>query len=46
LWKGLPASFHNATNVEFDRSGHYPMYEEYDRFDRKLFAWMECNQIG
>jgi pimeloyl-ACP methyl ester carboxylesterase len=45
LWKGLPATFPNATYVDFDRSGHYPMYEERDRFDRELFAWMERNQI-
>ena len=45
LWKELPASFPNATYVEFERSGHYPMYEEHDRFDRELFAWMAQNQI-
>ena len=46
LWKGLPDAFPNATYVEFERSGHYPMYEERERFDRELFAWMERNKIG
>ena len=46
LWEGLPATFPDATYVEFERSGHYPMYEEQKRFDRKLFAWMERNPIG
>jgi len=46
LWEGLPETFPNATYVEFDRSGHYPMYEEQERFDSALFAWMERNRIG
>ncbi len=32
--------------MAFERSGHHPMYEEQERFDRELFAWMERNQIG
>jgi len=46
MWKGLPEHFPNATYVAFERSGHYPMYEESDRFDREIFAWMERNGIG
>lgn len=46
LWKGLPQTFPNATYMEFERSGHYPMYEERQRFDREVFAWMEHNRIG
>jgi proline iminopeptidase len=46
LWKGLPETFPNATYVEFERSGHYPMYEERERFDAELFAWMDRNGIG
>jgi len=46
LWKGLPETFPNATYVEFERSGHYPMYEERERFDAELFAWMDQSGIG
>lgn len=46
LWRGLPETFPNATYVEFERSGHYPMYEEQERFDAELSAWMERNQVG
>ena len=45
LWEGLPETLPNATYVEFERSGHYPMYEEPERFDRELFAWMERNGL-
>ena len=46
LWKGLPEAFPNATYVEFERSSHYPMYEERERFDAELRVWMDRNGIG
>lgn len=41
LWENermkLPRLFHNL----FDQSGHYPMLEEQELFDKKLIEWMK-----
>jgi proline iminopeptidase len=37
LAKSFPADLHR---VEFESSGHYPMIEERDRFDRELSEWL------
>ena len=45
FWKDLPETLPEATYVEFERSGHYPMYEEQARFDEELSAWMERHSL-
>ncbi len=41
LWESERAKIPNLTYHLFDRSGHYPMLEEADRFDRLLLDWIE-----
>jgi proline iminopeptidase len=40
LWDGFDKQVPMTTIVRFDRSGHFPMFEEQDRFDKALLAWL------
>jgi proline iminopeptidase len=40
LWDGIDKQVPMTTIVRFDRSGHFPMFEEQDRFDKALLAWL------
>lgn len=40
LWGGFERQVPNSTVVTFRRSGHFPMFEEQDRFDRALLRWL------
>ena len=39
-WAGVPETFHDCTYVAFERSGHYPFYEESELFDTALLGWL------
>jgi pimeloyl-ACP methyl ester carboxylesterase len=38
---GAKNSIPNFSYNLFEKSGHYPMFEEPGLFDRKLFGWMK-----
>ncbi len=39
-WAGVVPTFHDCTYRAFERSGHYPFYEEADLFDTALLEWL------
>ncbi len=39
-WAGVLPSFRDCTYRAFERSGHYPFYEEPDLFDTALLEWL------
>jgi pimeloyl-ACP methyl ester carboxylesterase len=39
-WAGVLPTFRNCTYRAFERSGHYPFYEERDLFDTTLLEWL------
>jgi pimeloyl-ACP methyl ester carboxylesterase len=39
-WYELIATYPDCTYHAFERSGHYPFYEEQDAFNDKLIAWI------
>ncbi len=39
-WNGVSGKFPNAEYCLFERSGHYPQFEEQELFDKKLIEWM------
>ncbi|QBD76093.1 alpha/beta hydrolase [Ktedonosporobacter rubrisoli] len=41
LWAGIENEAKQVKKVIFARSGHNPMYEEPELFDRTLFEWIE-----
>jgi proline iminopeptidase len=41
LWDGFEKRVPMATVVRFDRSGHFPMFEEQDRFDAAVLRWLK-----
>jgi proline iminopeptidase len=40
-WDGRKDSFPNLSYNLFEKSGHYPMFEEPALFEKKLIAWMK-----
>lgn len=40
LWDSIDYSYENVKKVIFEKSGHNPMFEEPDTFDRELIDWM------
>jgi proline iminopeptidase len=43
-WDGRKDSFPNLSYNLFEKSGHYPMFEEPALFEKKLFEWMKRNK--
>ncbi len=43
-WNPVRPKFHDLTIRVFDRSGHWPHYEEAAVFDKDLLRWMEDRQ--
>ena len=43
-WEGRQDSFSNLSYNLFEKSGHYPMFEEPALFDKKLIEWMKRNK--
>lgn len=43
-WDGRKDSFPNLSYNLFEKSGHYPMFEEPALFDQKLIEWMKGNK--
>ena len=39
-WAGVLPTFRDCTYRAFERSGHYPFYEEPDLFDATLLEWL------
>ena len=39
-WAGVLKTFRDCTYVAFERSGHYPFYEEGELFDKALLEWL------
>jgi pimeloyl-ACP methyl ester carboxylesterase len=39
-WAGVLETFRDCTYVAFERSGHYPFYEERELFDKALLEWL------
>lgn len=39
-WHEVRPTFRDCTYHAFERSGHYPFYEEQELFDAKLIAWL------
>lgn len=37
-------TFHDCTYRAFERSGHYPFYEEADLFDTALLEWLAASR--
>lgn len=42
MWDEVRTASPNLTTVMFEKSGHYPMMEEPERFDRELLAWLQA----
>ena len=40
LWAGYEQRVPTSTVVKFERSGHFPMIEEQDRFDATVISWL------
>ena len=40
VWDGRKESFPNLSHNLFEKSGHYPMFEEQVLFDQKLLEWI------
>lgn len=40
MWDGRKDSFPNLSYHLFEKSGHYPMFEEPALFDKKLIEWI------
>jgi proline iminopeptidase len=40
IWDGIRAEFEDLTTVVFERSGHFPHFEEQDLFDERLLEWL------
>jgi len=43
-WEGRQDSFPNLSYNLFEKSGHYPMFEEPALFDKQLIEWMKRNE--
>jgi proline iminopeptidase len=43
-WDGRKDSFPNLSYNLFEKSGHYPMFEEPALFEKKLIEWMKRNK--
>ena len=43
LWESVVSELGNFTNNIFEKSGHFPMFEEQELFDSKLLKWIEEN---
>ena len=43
-WEGRKDSFPNLSYNLFEKSGHYPMFEEPALFEKKLIEWMKRNK--
>jgi proline iminopeptidase len=43
LWESVEDKFHNSSNNVFEKSGHWPMYEEQELFDNKFLKWFAEN---
>lgn len=43
-WNGRKDSFPNLSYNLFEKSGHYPMFEEPALFDQKVIEWMKGNK--
>ena len=43
-WEGRKDSFPNLSYNLFEKSGHYPMFEEPALFSKKLIEWMKRNK--
>ena len=43
-WDDITPNFHDLTINIFERSGHWPHYEEAALFDAKLLSWMDEHQ--
>jgi proline iminopeptidase len=41
LWDEKVGQFPDFTQVVFEKSGHYPMYEEPSMFDKSLIEWLK-----
>ena len=39
-WAGVLPAFRDCTYRAFERSGHYPFYEEQELFDGALLDWL------
>lgn len=44
MWDGRKDSFPNLSYNLFEKSGHYPMFEEPALFEKKLLEWMKRNK--
>ena len=43
LWESVVSELGNFSNNIFEKSGHFPMYEEQELFDSKLLQWIAEN---
>ena len=43
LWESVVSELGNFSNNIFEKSGHFPMYEEQELFDSKLLKWIAEN---
>ena len=43
LWESVVGELGNFSNNIFEKSGHFPMYEEQELFDSKLLKWIAEN---
>lgn len=44
-WDNLPSLPQNFTNIHFEKSGHWPHFEESDKFDTELVKWVNEHEI-
>jgi len=43
LWESVVSELGNFSNNIFEKSGHFPMFEEQELFDSKLIKWIKEN---
>jgi len=43
LWESVVSELSNFSNNIFEKSGHFPMFEEQELFDSKLLKWIAEN---
>ena len=43
-WEGLRKTMPRLTSHLFERSGHFPMLEEADRFDETVIRWLDTSR--